>query len=126
MANSPDEMAATLTPPADGNWLFARLPDGVLGSLTAEQRNALEEAVVGNHGRRPPVNIRFSLPLLKWRFYMSVIGGEEKRNAARRARDRVHHPLQTAGNLFFVFGLAVLFYMAAALVVALQSSIIEF
>lgn len=126
MADSQNEMAAALTPPADGNWLFARLSDSVLGSLTPEQRNALEEAVVGNGIRRPPVNIRFSLPFLKWRFYMVVAGGGEKRNASRRARDRVHHPLHTAGNMLFVFGIAVLFYLAAVLIVALQSAIIEF
>lgn len=110
----------------EGNWLVSRLPERVAGTLTAEQRRAIHDAVTAVASRRPPVNLRLSLPLAKWRVYLAVIAGVERRNAERRAADRVRHPLRTLGNVLFALGLAVLVVLAALFAIALQSAILEF
>lgn len=111
---------------APRNWLLARLPDGVVETLTSEQRKAIHEALTSGGASRQPVNIRLSLPFLKWRFFITVISGGEKRSHDRRAADQAHHPVRTIGNFFFVTGLACLFYLVALIAAALQSAIIEF
>lgn len=56
-------------------------------------------------GAPPPVNIRLSLPLLKSRFYLTVVGGRERRNRERLAVERRHNRVATGSNiLFVVFG----------------------
>ena len=46
--------------------------------------------------------MRFSLPLLSKRFYLVLLGGEERRNAARRAEGRATSPIMKLGNLLFL------------------------
>lgn len=75
---------------------------------------------------RSPVNIRVSIPLLRWRVYLAVLAGVERRGAERRAVERLRHPLHTVGNVLFAASLAVLFVVAVILAVALQSAILEF
>lgn len=111
---------------AQSNWLFERLPEGVMDTLSSEQKNAIHKAVENPSWKRPPVNIRFTVPFFKSEFYITVVSGEEKRNAERRAQERHKYPLRTVANLFFFIGLGTLFYMLAVLLLALQSAIIEF
>ncbi|MBE0532686.1 MAG: hypothetical protein IH626_17830 [Rhodospirillales bacterium] len=110
----------------DDNWLVSRLPERVAGSLTAEQRRALHDAATAPAPGRPPVNLRFSVGPARWRMYVAVMAGIERRNAERLATERTRHPLHTLGNIFFALGLAVLFLLAALLAIALQSAILEF
>jgi hypothetical protein len=110
---------------AYGNWLFGRLPDWVLDSLTTEQKDAIHEVLTDPTHNRPPVNIRLSVPFLKWRFFVTVFGGEEKRNATRRSRERHLYPLRTLANVFFVVGMITLFYVIAIFALALHTAIIE-
>ena len=109
----------------DDNWLVSRLPEQVAGSLTAEQRHALHDAVTVPPGRAP-VNLRFSIGPARWRVYVALMAGVERRNAGRLAVERTRHPLHTLGNVVFALGLAVLFLLAAFLAIALQSAILEF
>ena len=46
--------------------------------------------------------VRFSLPLLSKRFYLVLLGCEERRNAARRAEGRATSPTMKLGNLLFL------------------------
>ena len=108
------------------NWLFSRLPDHVAGTLTSEQRRAIHQIVATSSLGRPPVNIRVSFPLARWRLYLAVMAGRERRGDYRRTQDRSHHPLQTLGNFFFALGLAMLFYLAVFFTLALHSAIFEF
>ena len=62
----------------------------------------------------------------KRKFYVTVVGGEEKRNVERRAQERHKYPLRTVANVFFFIGLGTLFYMLAVFLLAMQSAIIEF
>jgi len=73
-----------------------------------------------------PVNIRFSLPLFSRRYFLSIIGGSEKRGPERRAAERLNHPIKTTTNVLFVAGFAIIFYVVGFLVIAVQSSIVEF
>lgn len=63
-------------------------------------------------GARPPVNIRLSVPLLRWRFYFAILGGQERRGAGRLVAERGRHPLRTPGNVLFVIGGAMVIYLA--------------
>ena len=108
------------------NWLFERLPEWVMVTLSSEQKEAIHEAVENPARKRPPVNIRFTVPFFKIKYYITVVGGEEKRSAERRAQERHKYPLRTVANVFFFIGLGTLFYMLAVFLLALQSVIIEF
>jgi len=108
------------------NWLFARLPDWVIDTLSSEQKEAIHQAAVDPTWKHPPINIRLSVPFFGRRYFVTVVGGEGKRSAERRARERHNYPLRTAANVFFFLGLATVFYVAALIAVALYSAIFEF
>ncbi len=84
-----------------GDFRFARLPAWVMDTLTAEQRDAIQQAVCDPSLRHPPVNIRFSLPAFGRRYFVTIIGGVERRDAQRRAQERTKFPLRTAANFLF-------------------------
>ncbi len=72
--------------------------------LAAEERANLRQWS-GEH----PINLRLSVPLPFFRFYVTIVAGKERRSAARRAEERRRHPILTAGNLFLMtYGGAVL------------------
>ena len=48
------------------------------------------------------VNLRFTIPLPFTRFYLTVVGGRERRSPDRRAGERRKHPLATKGNIIFL------------------------
>ena len=122
-----DEVLApeTVAEAAQANWLFERLPEWVMDTLSSEQKEAIHEAVENPSWKRPPVNIRFTVPFFKNKFYVTVVGGEENRNAERRAHERHKNPLRTVANVFFFIGLGTLFYMLAAFLLALQSAVVS-
>jgi len=113
-------------PQTTANWLFARLPDWVVDTLSTEQKEALYKAAEESTWGRHPVNIRLSLPLLARRYYLTIVAGEEKRSIERRSHERHRYPLRTAANVLFFLGLASVIYVAALFVLAVQVSIIEF
>ncbi len=119
-------MSDSRSDPLAENWLFSRLPKPVVGSLTHEQAEALREAVDGNGKTRHPVHLRFTLPLGQRRYFFNFVVGSERRTSERLAREREHYPLRTAGNFFFVLGIATLFYLLAFFAFAFYSAIIEF
>ncbi|MDP6788519.1 MAG: hypothetical protein QGI13_15480 [Rhodospirillales bacterium] len=109
-----------------GNWLFKRLPPWVMDTLTNDQKAAIHDAVTDPSWQRHVVNIRVSLPFFRQRFYITVVGGGEKRDAERRAAERHHYPLRTIANVFFVIGAATIFYAIALVALAFQATIFEF
>ena len=106
--------------------LFDRLSPEILGSLTARQKSAIAAAAAVPVWQAHPINIRVSLPLLPRRWYFTLVGGPERRAAARRQIDRTRHPLRTAGNVAFVFAAAVVFYGVAVAGLLFSSSILEY
>ena len=109
-----------------GNWLFKRLPPWVMDTLTNDQKAAIHDAVTDPSWQRHVVNIRVSLPFFKQRFYITVVGGEEKRDAERRASERHRYPLRTLANVFFFIGAATVFYAIALIALAFQATLVEF
>jgi hypothetical protein len=109
-----------------GNWLFKRLPPWVMDTLNSEQKEAIHAVITDPAWQRHVVNIRVSLPFFKQRFYITVVGGEEKRDAGRRAKERYQYPLRTFANAFFIVGAATVFYAIALVALAFQASIVEF
>ncbi len=79
------------------------MPDDALHPRSAE---------AGRTSGRPPVNIRMSVPMLRWRFYFAITGGQERRGAERLAAERGRHPLRTPGNVLFVVAGAMVVYLA--------------
>ena len=108
------------------NWLFARLPPWVIDTMTNEQKEAIHTAVLDSAQAPPPVNIRMTLPFFSHRYYVTILGGEEKRSPGRIAHERHRYPLRTIANVFFFIGLATLFYMVALIGLAIHSAILEF
>ena len=94
--------------------VLARLPRGVRDSFDAAQEDAIRRAVA-QHWRQHPVNIRVSLPVARRRFYLTVLGGPERRSRARRRSDRRHHRLRTVSNILFIAAGATAVYAGALL-----------
>lgn len=74
----------------------------------------------------PPINIRLSIPFFGRRYFVTIVGGEGRRSAKRRAIEKHKYPLRTAANIFFAVGVATLFYVAALFGLALHGVIFEF
>lgn len=106
--------------------LLDRVPPEVAETFTAEQRAALWNAAKPISWRRHPINLRLSFPLLGARYFITVVGGVEKRSTERRLRERRMFPLRTAGNILFLLGIGGAFYLAAVLGIVLFSNLIEF
>jgi hypothetical protein len=100
-------------PVLPANQVFARLPERVVDSLTREQKEAIHQAIDGAAMQQPPVNVRFSLPILGRRYFLTFVAGPERRGIARREGDRRRHPLGTATNFTFFACLGILIYAIA-------------
>ncbi len=103
--------------------LFARLPAWVMDTLTAEQRDAIHQAVCDPSLRRPPINIRFSLPAFGQRYFLTIIGGVERRGAQRRTQDRTKYPPRTVANFLFFVVLGVLIYALSIATILVHRSL---
>ncbi len=77
---------------------FSRIPEDVALSFSEEQLRAIKRAFVHTEGRGHSVDLRLSFWFLT-RFYMVLLLGPERRNRARRRRDRSAHPVGTLANL---------------------------
>ena len=110
--NSPREESTTSI--IQSEWLFTRLPEWVVDSLTSRQKVAIDSAVGTRTWNRPPINIRFSVPFLTRRYYVTIVSGEEKRTPKRLAEEHGQFPLRTLANAYFLAGA-----LTAACVVAL-------
>lgn len=106
--------------------LLDRVPPDVVRSFTEEQRAALYQAIKPASWRRHPINIRLTFPLMANRYFITVVGGSEKRSGERVKREMRMFPLRTAGNVLFLLGLGGAFYVAAVLGIFMFSNLIEF
>ncbi|MGZ0246664.1 MAG: hypothetical protein ACKVH1_12030 [Alphaproteobacteria bacterium] len=106
--------------------LLDRLSPHILGGLTVEQRAAIAAASGGWKAAAHRVNLRLRLPLLPKRWYFTVLGGPERRTAARRSIERVRNPVRTAGNMAFIVVTAMTFCGVAAAALLFSSSVFEY
>lgn len=106
--------------------LFDRIPAEVAATFTERQRAALYSAVKPTTWRRHPINIRLSFPFLGGEYFITVVGGPEKRDKDRLAREHRVFPFRTVGNIMFLLGVGGAFYLAAVLGIVIFSGLIEF
>jgi len=108
------------------NWLFPRLAPWVLDTLNPEQKEAIHIAASDASWNRPPINVRLRFPFFTRRYYVTIVGGEERRSIERRAHERHHYPLRTMANAFFFLGVLSLFYLVSLVGLAFTSALVEF
>jgi hypothetical protein len=108
-----------------GERFLARLPAEISSGLSAAQREAISRAAADRPWSSHPVDIRVSLPLPFTRVYLTLVAGTERRNAARRAVERLRHPLIRFGNLVFGVVAMVLLYIAAMIGVLFWAHVLE-
>jgi len=106
--------------------ILDRLPPDILGGLSVEQRAAIAAASGDWKGGAHRVNLRVSMPFLPKRWYLTVLGGPERRTIARRNAERTRNPVRTAGNMAFIFVTAMTFYSVGAAVLLLSSSVLQY
>lgn len=73
-----------------------------------------------------PINLRFSVPFLHTRFYLTVVAGRERRPEERRRQERTDHPVVTFGNALFAIGVSTLITLMGLAVLIASSAIIEY
>lgn len=106
--------------------ILDRLPPDILGGLSVEQRAAIAAASGDWKGGAHRVNLRVSMPFLPKRWYLTVLGGPERRTIARRKAERARNPVRTAGNMAFIFVTAMTFYSVGAAVLLFSSSVLQY
>ena len=75
----------------------------VASRVDGAERN--DKAWTGDHA----LNLRFGIPLVGRRFYVTLVAGRERRSPERRAAERLKHPLFTRRNvrtLSVIFGIS--------------------
>jgi len=103
-----------------------RLPPHIAGSLTVEQKAAIAAAAGQREWNTHPVNIRLTLPLLPRKWFLTIVGGPERRASGRRQSERRRHPLRTAGNFTFILVAAIALYGVAAAILLFSSTVFEY
>jgi hypothetical protein len=93
--------------------------------VSAEQKAAIAAAAGQWNTGTHRVNLRVSLPMLPRRWYFTILGGPERRTAARRQAERTRNPVRTGGNFAFILLAAIMFYGAAAAIFLFSSSVLE-
>lgn len=72
------------------------------------------------------INIRLTSPGVRAGWYLSILGGTERRDTSRRVSDRERHLSWRIGNVLFAIRLVAIFYGLVILAIALQTSMIDF
>ncbi len=96
--------------------LLRAIDPAVRESFSEAQEHAIRVAARQDIWKRHPVDIRMALPTPFGRFYLALVGGRERRSAARLAVERHHHPLTGAGNLA-TFGVLIATFVLVGLAV---------
>ncbi len=95
-------------------WIEPRIRE----TLTPEQEAAIRAAAERNPWQGHPVDIRFTLPLLFGRYYVTLVAGRERRSSSRLAAERQAHPLILMGNVMFIAGATVFSVLAGMALIA--------
>jgi hypothetical protein len=107
MAKTLGTMEKAMVEAIKAETVFDRMPPWIVDTLTPEQKEAVYLAIRPPEWKFHPINIRISIPLIGRRYYLTLVGGEDGRSAARRQHDRHRYPLRTAANLLFITALGV-------------------
>jgi hypothetical protein len=109
-------------PSAALNRFLDHLPPNVADSFSKEQLIAIQSVL-----QRSPhaVDIRLTIPL-PWRsFYLILLGGPERRTAARIRAERANSPLWTTANILFATGFISLSLLLLVGLLSFKISVLE-
>ena len=97
----------------------AKLPDDVAESFDDKQLEAIATAFGARRWREHAIDLRLLIPFFGRSLYFVALAGGERREGSRRLRDRLLHPIATAGNaaVAVVFFTGLLFSLLAVLYV---------
>ena len=126
-SETPADTAAPRTPAAppprsDDEFIRrfrAKLPDDVAESFDDKQLEAIATVFGARRWREHAIDLRLLIPFFGRSLYFVALAGGERRTGSRRLRDRLLHPIATAGNaaLASVFFTGILFSLLAVLYV---------
>ena len=96
--------AAALVPVSSDGYIarfLASVPADVAPTFSQAQLLAIKDFVINNRYRQA-VDIRWSVPLIWFRFFIVVLAGSERRSPQRRAADRAARPILTWSNILVI------------------------
>ena len=96
--------AAALVPVSSEGFIsrfLSRVPADVASTFSQAQLLAIRDFVINTRGR-PPVDIRWTIPLIWFHFFIVVLAGPERRPAARQAAERAARPILTWSNILVI------------------------
>ena len=96
--------AAALVPvSADGfiSRFLSRVPADVAATFSQAQLLAIRDFVTNNRERQA-VDIRWTIPLIWFRFFIVVVAGPERRSPRRLAAERAARPILTWSNVIVI------------------------
>ena len=84
--------------------LLKRMDKDSAKSFSEVQLRELERVLSSQTTKRPPIDIRITVPFFWQRVFVTFLAGPERRSAERLRRDRAKHAIFTFANVcFFVF-----------------------
>lgn len=89
--------------------LMGPMDPAVARSFTEDQVRELERVLAAAPARRPPIDIRITVPFFQGGFFITLLAGRERRSAERRKAERAKHALWTVANATCFVFLLVLF-----------------
>ncbi len=104
-------MAASAHGPAGSDGFIARflsqVPAPVAATFTETQLGAIKDFVINDRARQV-LDIRWTIPLIWFRFYIVVVAGAERRSPRRIAAERAARPILTWSNVIVIAVLLVM------------------
>ncbi len=93
-------------------------------SLSPQQERAIREAAQRSSWDSHSLDLRLSCPTPFGRYYITLIGGCDRRSGARRDKDRSFRPLVTIGNIAFFASVTVIAGLTAVGILGLVSGLL--
>jgi len=111
-------MSTVLTSDEFSKKFFEKIPHSIRESLTAEQYQAIEKAY-SEQWKRHPLDFRFSFGFWRWRYYVVLIGGRDRRRLTRKQQRffslAEFYFLMAYAASSALFGLLILYLIKSAL-----------
>ena len=96
--------AAALVPVSPDGFIsrfLSRVPADVAATFSQAQLFAIRDFVTDNRDRQA-VDIRWTIPLIWFRFFIVVVAGPERRSPRRLAAERAARPILTWSNVIVI------------------------
>lgn len=111
-------MSTELTSDAFSKAFFEKIPNSIRETLTPEQYQAIEKAY-SSQWRRHPLDVRFSFGFWRWRYYVVLVGGRDRRQLTRKQQRffslAEFYFLMAYALTSALFGLLILYLIKSAL-----------